>query len=147
MKRELPTQISVDMTRQQLFDYVTHFIHKQGKPSLNRKNGVFCSYRGTHKTMCAFGCIIPDEVYDGNMENKTVRELLSADFSNFRSVEPEYWGFVYKHQSLIEYLQHNHDSLARRSHNYSVEDFRMEWLTQVGETADKFGLAFSRNDY
>lgn len=37
-----------------------------------------CAYRGADQTMCAVGCLIPDEVYDPGMEGKSALEVFAG---------------------------------------------------------------------
>jgi hypothetical protein len=53
-----------------------------------------CAYRGEKGRMCAVGCLIPDELYDPQMENKTSSHVLSSYpkvqelFENVNDVNP-----------------------------------------------------------
>jgi hypothetical protein len=42
-----------------------HYVHKQGVRAVD---GFSCGYRGDNGTMCAVGCLIPDEHYSSEFE-------------------------------------------------------------------------------
>jgi len=53
-------------TKQEAFDTVAKHLFEQGRAS---KRGVYCAYRGEGGTKCAVGVLIPDELYDEEMDN------------------------------------------------------------------------------
>lgn len=57
----------IEMTRQKMFNIAGLHLLKQGKRSEN-EGASLCMYRGPEGTMCAVGCLIPDELYDQKME-------------------------------------------------------------------------------
>lgn len=63
------------LTKQQIFDQVVTQIVTQGGQSKSRDGA--CMYRGEHNRRCAVGAIMPDELYDINMEGEAVDDLLS----------------------------------------------------------------------
>ncbi len=63
------------MNRQEVFDYVTEHLFRQGEAS--RSVDGLCSYRGDAGKECAVGCIIPDKHYRKDLEG------LSACGSSF----------------------------------------------------------------
>jgi len=91
------------MTRQEIFNKVADHLLTQGKPALFDEIGD-CAYRGQDGSMCAVGCLIPDELYTPEMELKSVDTLLKAEF-----VLP---GFFYDNYTLLSDLQIIHDSVA-----------------------------------
>lgn len=67
------------LTPQQALNKIVRHLRKQGRKALamSRVEGVVCAYRGfskvdDHTTMCAAGCLIPDEHYTPDMENVLV---------------------------------------------------------------------------
>lgn len=71
------------LTNQELFDAVVSGLRKQGCKSLTNLNAIVwggerpndtlaCAYRGDNGTKCAVGQVIPDEVYNTRIENKSV---------------------------------------------------------------------------
>jgi hypothetical protein len=146
MKRDLPTQITTDITSQQLFDYITHFLYKQGEPSVDRvdRGSEVCAYRGTRGLMCAVGCIIPDEIYRERMEGSGVTELEIK--ARHIPVHKPYWDWVMKHTDLLCSLQTIHDNLyyikgAGRLH------IRKAMLRGFLEVAESHLLEFDPKDY
>jgi hypothetical protein len=79
-----------DMTNQEAFETVAKHLLAQGRRSQLSPEQVeavtltkgyapssTCVYRGEDGAKCAVGCLIPDEVYDKNMEDKSV-SLIAA---------------------------------------------------------------------
>lgn len=62
------------MTAQQKFDTVAKHLITQGTQAYASGEG--CQYRGPNKTACAVGCLIPDDVYNRDMEGNTVTSVL-----------------------------------------------------------------------
>jgi hypothetical protein len=60
------------MTPQKLFDKVAEHLLTQGKKSVKNSS---CQYRGSRGTSCAIGCLIPDELYDDEIEGLAVDDL------------------------------------------------------------------------
>jgi len=57
------------LTKQQVFDKVVRHLLKQGVVSRRDGSSIApCAYRGDGGTMCAVGCLIPDEAYDPSLE-------------------------------------------------------------------------------
>lgn len=57
-------------TEQGIFDKVAVHLLNQGVKSMGGQYLGTCAYRGEGSTMCAAGCLIADEDYNPNMENK-----------------------------------------------------------------------------
>jgi hypothetical protein len=93
------------MTDQEVFDYVSTFLLKQGVPSkdLTQKNQP-CLYRGPNGTKCAVGCLIPDELYDPVMESMPV-----VSFGKFPDVYAMLGLGKHSRYSLLAALQLSHD--------------------------------------
>ena len=49
-------ELTPETTKQELFDYITAFLMKQGRPSIESNLGALFTRDGR---MCAFGCVIP----------------------------------------------------------------------------------------
>lgn len=56
------------LTRQKLFDTIATHLLTQNARSL-RQGGTSCVYRGAGNLRCAVGCLIPDALYGGDIEN------------------------------------------------------------------------------
>jgi hypothetical protein len=64
------------MTRQQMFDRVwQHFVVEKGPASGNVTR---CYYRSENGAKCALGLLIPDEMYDPQMEGTPSQALLGG---------------------------------------------------------------------
>ncbi len=86
------------MTEQEIFDTVAIHLIKQGKQSADAFGN--CLYRGPEGLKCAVGCLIPDEVYQRNMECRVVSRLLG----NYDSLK-----FLQPFDALLSKLQYAHD--------------------------------------
>ena len=69
------------MNNQEAFDKVLKHLREQGKAAVRvavasdgTKNEE-CCYRGPDGTMCAVGCLIPDEEYDSELEGMAVDQI------------------------------------------------------------------------
>lgn len=71
------------MNRQEIYDKVKAHLLTQGKKSEAKTISGQCLYRSPDGLQCAAGCLIPDELYDPEMEGarvpKCAEELLSTD--------------------------------------------------------------------
>ncbi len=56
---------------------ISAHLAKQRKGSRVAGTDSTCAYRGNDNTMCAIGCLIPDELYNEGYEGKNIRALLS----------------------------------------------------------------------
>lgn len=61
------------MTNQEIFDVVVRHLRKQNAKS---RNDVMCLYRGLCGMKCAVGCLIPDELYEKDLEGSSVQDIL-----------------------------------------------------------------------
>jgi hypothetical protein len=69
--------------KQDILKEVIDKINGQGGYSGRKHDhGVVCMYRGPERRKCAIGMLMPDEVYNRDMEGKTFR-LLVADYPAF----------------------------------------------------------------
>ena len=61
-------------SRQEIFDYVTPLLFKQGERSM-LEGGTTCAYRGEDGMRCAVGFLIPDELYFDGLEGKSAMDV------------------------------------------------------------------------
>jgi hypothetical protein len=101
------------LTNQQVFNRVAAHLLKQGRAAIN--NDGLCRYRALDGEQCAFGCIIPDELYDPIIEGRPATHLLQEKL--FR----EQLGLINVDTRLIDKLQLAHDRTLRR---YSIKEWR-----------------------
>ena len=79
------------LTKQEVFDKVATHLLTQMEQSRSEaakgfsKEPTGCAYRGDGGKMCAVGCLIPDDIYDEEMEGK-ISYSLFYDFYKFREL-------------------------------------------------------------
>lgn len=61
------------MELQEIFDKVTTHLLTQNKKA---KEGIRCKYRNSEGLMCAAGCLIPNDVYEVDMEGKSISSVI-----------------------------------------------------------------------
>jgi hypothetical protein len=133
-KRKIIRELSVTTTKQQMFDYVTAFLLKQGRPATDKSGQlVYRTPDGRH--MCAYGCVIPKRflklryfcddpcrLIQHNVEDledelkcyHTVRVRLNQRQLNKVSAlteELQFWKTLKKFNSLLGALQNAHDEV------------------------------------
>lgn len=64
------------MNKQEIFTKVYNHLLNQGCASINYKGE--CVYRGNYNMMCAIGCLIPDSLYNKDMEGLSVSKLVHS---------------------------------------------------------------------
>ncbi len=91
-------------TIRQLFDFVKNHLLTQNEKSFSEVRG-YCMYRqGSLK--CAIGCLISDEQYNGELENKLLFVTSSVDEAVNNSIGRE---LTYDDRVILRKLQHIHD--------------------------------------
>ena len=92
------------MNNQEIFNKVATHLLTQSDKALDEKGD--CMYRGLNGTSCAAGCLIPDELYEPEMENESILNLAN-DF-------PDVKAYLRMHRRdtlrLIDRLQNVHDA-------------------------------------
>lgn len=93
-----------------------------------------CSYRGINGLSCAIGCLIPDDLYTYEMENKTFKEIYD-EFPKIRhilepllniQIETIYYGKITCTQSLGEELQFLHDIIDFEGWEEAFDEVEMK---------------------
>jgi len=85
----------INMTKQEAFDKVLTHLRKQGKQAKDDKGD--CMYRAPDGSMCAAGCLIPDDVYKADMEGELVDALglfepeLEGLVADMQEIHDDYW--------------------------------------------------------
>lgn len=88
--------------KQAIFDYVAAHLIEQGAKSHIRTSGGFsCRYRTPDGLACAFGCLIPEGLYQTDMENRPAEDVINEYFYDHATFK--------KNVNLIEQLQLMHD--------------------------------------
>lgn len=104
-------------TEQEVFDQVAEHLLKQNAQS---RHALGCAYRGNDGLKCAAGCLIADDEYSEEFENKPWSEL-GRNISNFPK----------KHSGLIQGLQAIHDTRPP-----------VCWPSHLQELAKEYGLIY-----
>lgn len=94
------------MTPQEIFDAAVGGLIAQGRPAYYWDDGVHCLYRDEQQQKCAFGQLIPDDVYRSDMENKSAMQVIN-DTPRLEAMFP---GMPQK--QLVTALQLAHDNAA-----------------------------------
>jgi len=62
--------------KQEIFTKVAKHLLTQGQRAVAVEGSPACRYRGMNNTKCAIGCLIPDELYEEQMEGHSAASLL-----------------------------------------------------------------------
>jgi len=108
------------MNNQEAFDKVARHLLQQKKRSLSIN--FTCAYRGTDNTRCAIGALIPDELYDSDMEENNIKVLI-RDFAHMRKL------FEDCSTDLLLDLQSVHDYHSPR-----------DWRRKLYDVAEAYNL-------
>lgn len=109
------TELTPNTSSQELFDYITDFLFKQGGQSTDDGgSGMYsCMYRSPGGRMCAFGCIIPDSIYVPSMEGLSAEMIIEGAVAGtllgITEDGQSYFQAVSPHSNLIIRLQQAHD--------------------------------------
>ena len=93
------------LTKTEIINKAFDGIIKQGRKSLASYSDTRCLYRGVEGTKCAVGQLIPDELYDGDMEEIAITEEGSALWKALEGVGCNYDS----HMDLLKNIQKVHD--------------------------------------
>lgn len=116
------------MNAQQVFDTVLNGIRAQGKASISADSN-YCMYRSEDGCKCAAGLLIPDNLYDPTMENKSIPKVIE-DFPDL--------AFLKEHSALLDALQYAHD--------HHLSDHGMvAWEGEMVDIARRYSLTYSRS--
>jgi hypothetical protein len=91
------------MNMQQLFDQVAIHMVQQNAKSVD-DDGDICLYRGSGRLKCAAGVLIPNELYDDNMEGQSIGQVLA----HYPALQ-ERLGLDEQQVNLLSDLQQIHD--------------------------------------
>ena len=98
-------------------DKIEQHLIKQHAQALGGPNGKSCYYRGQNATMCAAGCVIPDEKYSPDLEGETVLQI----YERFPGVLPTDIAI----EEMREW-QRYHDTSARVGISFSYYRWAVE---------------------
>ena len=109
--------LSQPMTMQEIFDKVVPATLEQGEKSINAYGS--CRYRGENSLKCTIGHVIPDELYNLEMEFMTAQEVLKE------------LGIIENETGFIVCLQAVHDQKNPKNWRKTFEDianhFGLKW--------------------
>jgi hypothetical protein len=125
-----------DGTTQGLFDTVTRHLFAQGRPALQndphmRRSANGCMYRGPNGTKCAAGVLIPDDLYDDDMENRPASTFMILQAIGISAGSDEQIG-------LLGELQRVHDTELVREFDGTFNRDRL--ATRLRSVAASFAL-------
>lgn len=112
------------MNNQETFNLIAVGIYYQGEQCTNSIG--HCAYRNESGLKCAFGQVLPDSMYEEDMEGISVETILET----YSEVEVLFNGVDI---TLLENLQSIHD-------NFESGDFRNYWLWECNRTAKDYNL-------
>jgi len=130
----------IKLTRQDVFETGVKGLFQQGKPAITE--GGECQYRSEKGLKCAMGFIIPDHMYNEDMESRNIAILLSEN-EEIQSLFEEGFGVVGQDglRCFLSEMQsklHDRYFVEKRYHN----DFK-DWLIKSAEIfASKYDLDF-----
>lgn len=116
------------MNQQEIFDKVASHLITQGAQARYRRSDGYpsCAYRGENDTMCAAGCLIPDEEYNPEFEG--------IPWMGVCHDIPSLASLTGKVHDLIVSLQGVHDD---DSSWYSIDILK----DRLGAVASEYGLS------
>jgi len=140
-------ELTPQTTPQQLFDYITAFLIKQGGPSFRDDEGDEPAYRGRGGRMCAIGCIIPDALYTPNLEGRTLDAICAPALPHLlreplTKEQKVFFRELNKFLPLLRELQESHDSIQ-----YEKGGIARLVIKVFPSIAEEFGLTFNPDLY
>ena len=122
------------MTTQEMHDGIVAWFTRPDAVLGRQDSGFACVYRGDSNPesniRCGIGCMIPNKLYDPDMENTSIIPLLEDRDFDFPGLV-EHFGSV--NRSYMMEVQHAHDNLQ------FVEGVA-EFLDKLKYIAEDFGL-------
>jgi hypothetical protein len=114
-------QVEQITDRQMIFNTVYTHLLKQGGPSTIRGA---CMYRGLNGRMCAVGFMIPDDVYEEDMEGMNALTLIAHN-PKLSHLTP--------HMMLLRNMQKIHDDFAMMSPETSWPEWIKHGFRNIAE--------------
>ena len=106
-------------SQQEVFDVVATHLMTQKQQCVTESWS--CRYRHTNGLKCAIGALIPDELYNFNLEERNVDSIISDDGFNF---------YPDQDTVFLTKLQSVHDTYTKPT----------KWFTELDRLAQSFGL-------
>ena len=112
-----------EVTAQEVFDFVTSCLLRQGRKSVNEIG--MCQYRGVEDTKCAGGWLLSSKAYRRDIEGESWEDVIRLlDIPN-------------KHYELIIKLQNVHDTKSvkrwREEFNKIAKEFSLEPIKETDD--------------
>ena len=121
------------MTKQEIFDTVLHALRKQGRASVRRLSDGLptdrCVYRAANGDKCAAGHLIPDDLYDPKMEDKSFTGV-SESFGTGCAL-----GMDSSDVEFVRLLQIAHDDYLTKGLEH--------WELQMKSVAARYSLTYT----
>lgn len=116
-----------EYTMQEVFDFVGNHMLKQNETSVKSWDGEeTCMYRLQKEDgtilRCAVGCLIPDEDYTSNMEDKTILNMQEQGIINIQSMDVI---------NLLTSLQETHDYTHPSKWGMSLKEIAKQYHLNV----------------
>jgi hypothetical protein len=101
------------LTRQEIFNVVWTGLKAQGFQQSLNDGGSECAYRAPDGCKCAFGHLIPDELYDNKIEGSAVGIFVQRYYKNIipklcdwfmETFDPEDLDFIRELQKIHDYV-------------------------------------------
>ncbi len=118
------------MNKQEMFNAIVKFAFRQNKGSFSRNHT--CAYRGENNTCCFIGALIPDNLYNVFMEEKSVSYMLKVNSEIHKFIVPSDIKHEAERIDFLGDLQQIHDSRSVDEWNYEFKEF-----------ASRFGLKYN----
>jgi hypothetical protein len=120
------------MNNQQAFDTMVQHLRKQGQRSRER-DSTTCAYRGADGLKCAVGALIPDEIYNEEIEGKSITRLLISERNTFPELSKLFEGVD---EQLLDGMQNIHDYSEPNQWEYNfksiAEDYNLNYTAPEG---------------
>lgn len=144
------------MNAQEILNTAYLGVAKQGKRAVTiapHNDGETCRYRTDDGLKCAFGMLIPDELYNPILENITAESILNPTFDSYstelgrtltKEEEEQFFRPISdlygEHADLIGALQSAHDYTVKKLMNLHGLSFQDAWFDVVEEVAYLYDL-------
>ena len=124
------------MNNQEIFNRVLSHIRLQKVQAVGSREQ--CVYRGPEGTKCAVGCLIPDDVYNADMEGSVIREVMyNSMYVPALKDSLDAIGIHQDQYPLLAQLQDAHDG-----ENQVVDWNLPNWEDEMREIANAFNLEY-----
>lgn len=121
------------MDKQEIFNIVYNGLKAQGFVKSVLGEIKRCAYRGDNDCKCAFGHLIPDEVYDKTLEDELARRLLTGAIISGSQDNLEYFKKkLNENSSKPEYVDYYKNLIEMENKRLSVLKSFKIWADRAG---------------